>query len=145
MAAGFYGANRIGKAEVPAATWADHSPSECPAARAGCTPCSASTRHAATLTVKMAGWVFSVSFRSSSGPSKSVLKSGSRELRRLRQRFARRWEELREIAAHADGLRTLAWKEKCKFGVHAIQDFTPTSKSAECASIPAEVYNPKFQ
>src|SRR5580658_5282281 len=37
-------------------------------------PCSASTRQAATLTVRMAGCVFSVSFRSSSGPSKMILE-----------------------------------------------------------------------
>src|ERR1039458_5589835 len=64
------------KLNVPAATWADHSPSECPAARAGSTPCAASTRQAATLTVRMAGWVFSVRRRSSSGPSKINFEIG---------------------------------------------------------------------
>ena len=73
------------KLSVPAATCADHSPSECPAAMAGCTPCSASTRQAATLTVMMAGWVFSVSRKSSSGPSKHSFEIANPRPHRPRQ------------------------------------------------------------
>ena len=66
-----------GKVSVRAATCADHSPSECPAARAGVIPCSASTRQTATLTVRMAGWVFSVRRSSSSGPSRKMRLRGN--------------------------------------------------------------------
>ncbi len=62
------------KARAPAATLAEYSPSECPAAtdapskRSGNR--SARSRHAATEWVRMAGCVLAVAFSSSSGPSK---------------------------------------------------------------------------
>ncbi len=59
------------KGSAPAATSAEYSPRECPAAQAGRTPVSAArTRKAATLTVKIAGCVFSVIRSSSSVPRK---------------------------------------------------------------------------
>ena len=106
------------KLNVPAATCADHSPSECPAANAGSIPCSASTRAAATLTVKIAGCVFSVSRRSSSGPSKQSLESAKSErLIGLGKRLGSNRKSLGQLAAHANRLRTLARKQKTQFFV----------------------------
>ena len=101
------------KESVPAMTCADHSPSEWPAASAGATPCSARTRAAATLTVMMAGCVFSVSRRSSSGPSKHSLRKRKAERRvGLGKGFGGYGKSLGKLAAHANGLRTLPRKEK---------------------------------
>ena len=72
----FTARNPSAKESVPAMTCALHSPREWPAASAGSTPCAASTRAAATLTAIMAGCVFSVRRKSSSGPSKHSFDSG---------------------------------------------------------------------
>ena len=61
----------------PAHTCAEYSPRLWPATNAGSKPRDASSRHAATLTVRIAGCVFSVSRSWSSGPSKHRRLSGS--------------------------------------------------------------------
>ena len=107
------------KESVPATTCADHSPSEWPAASAGSTPCSASTRAAATLTVMMAGCVFSVSRRSSSGPSKQSCESGKPSAASASAKVCSgNGKSLGKLAAHANGLRTLPRKEKSNLCGH---------------------------
>src|SRR5215470_19992604 len=59
----------------PAQTSAEYSPRLCPATKSGSSPLSASTRAAATETVRIAGCVLAVSFRSSSVPSKHSLET----------------------------------------------------------------------
>src|SRR5215467_1341517 len=59
----------------PAQTSAEYSPRLCPATKSGCNPFSASTRAAATETVRIAGCVLAVSFSSSSEPSKHSLET----------------------------------------------------------------------
>src|SRR5215472_301850 len=58
----------------PAQTSAEYSPRLCPATKSGSNPFSASTRAAATETVRIAGCVLAVSFSSSSVPSKHSLE-----------------------------------------------------------------------
>ena len=65
------------KSNVPAHTCAEYSPRLWPATNAGSNPRDASSRLAATLTVRMAGCVFSVRRSWSSGPSKIRRLSGS--------------------------------------------------------------------
>ncbi len=60
---------------TPAAAHAAYSPSEWPAAICGSTPRDASTRYAAMDTAKIAGWVNSVCFNCSAGPSKHSFES----------------------------------------------------------------------
>jgi len=71
----------------------------------------------------MAGWVFSVSLSSSSGPSKISRESGKP---RASSASAKVWggdeEFIGEFAAHAYGLRTLPRKEKSQFFLHFRED-----------------------
>src|SRR5262249_24387655 len=64
-------------ANVPAATFAEYSPRLWPATHAGVMPRDSSSRHAAVLTARIAGCVFSVSISRSSGPLKMMSLSGS--------------------------------------------------------------------
>jgi hypothetical protein len=123
-AARLHGAHRIGKGKRSAATCADHSPSEWPAASAGSTPCSASTRAAATLTVMMAGCVFSVRRRVFFRPFETELRKREAERRvGLGKGFGGNGKSLGELAAHANGLRTLPRKEKSNFVDISDEDF----------------------
>src|SRR5580698_7907073 len=60
------------KSTPPAATSAEYSPRLWPATKSGTIPCFSNTRYAAMETVRIPGWVFSVSFSASSVPSKQV-------------------------------------------------------------------------
>ena len=64
------------KPSAPETTRAEYSPRLCPAQRSGLIPRSVSTAAAATLAVRMAGWVLAVSASSSAGPSKQSRESG---------------------------------------------------------------------
>jgi len=65
-----------GSRRAPAATSAEYSPRLCPATKSGRTPFPSRTRNRAVDVASMAGWVFSVSFSSSSGPSKHKREIG---------------------------------------------------------------------
>ena len=97
--------NASAKPKVPAATCAEYSPSECPAAHAGARPRVSRTRYAAMLVARMAGCVFSVSVSCWSGPSKH--KAAQRAAQRrvgLGKRRTGFGEGVGEGLAHADRL-----------------------------------------
>ncbi len=99
---------------APAATSAQYSPSEWPATAAGASPVSArSTRSAAMLDVRIAGWAFAVSVSSASGPSKQSFDSENPSAASASAKTARASRVgLVERAPHADLLRALAGEEK---------------------------------
>ena len=81
------------KDSAPAATLAEYSPSECPAANAAPSSFSGErarrSASAAIECVRIAGWVLAVSFSSSSGPSKHSLESGNPRTRSASSKTAR--------------------------------------------------------
>ena len=101
------------KDSVPAATCAAYSPRLWPAANDARSPRDSTSRQAATLTARIAGCVFSVSWRRSAGPSKhsalsdspSAASASANVSRQMSNREARR-------LPHADLLRTLTGKDE---------------------------------
>ena len=82
---------------APAATRAEYSPRLCPATKSGWIPFASRTRKTAVDIVSIAGWVFSVSFSFSSGPSnerreigKSKATSASAKATRASGNFSER-------------------------------------------------------
>ena len=97
-------------------------PRRSPSTRRGCgrrrtparSPRDASSRHAAMLTARIAGCVFSVSVSRSSGPSKHEAAERLAERRvGLGERLAADRERVGQRLAHADLLRALSGKDEC--------------------------------
>ena len=107
------GGARPANENVPAATLAEYSPRLCPATKAGVSPRDASSRHAAVLTARMAGWVFSVSVSSAvrTLEAQTAQRFAQRRVS-LGERLSADRERVGQGLAHADGLRALARKDE---------------------------------
>ncbi len=129
---------------APAATSAEYSPRLCPATKSGVMPCFSSARYAATETVRIAGCVFSVSLRSSSGPSKQSFEIGKPSAASASSKTACDSGKLRvEVAAHAGILRGLAGKEESELAHDGcvFRSFSRARRTAAAAESSCSIFS----
>ena len=124
-----------------------YRPRRAPSTRRGCgrrrtparCPCDSTSRHAATLIARIAGCVFSVSSRRSSGPVEAQRAQRLAERRvRFVERLAADRKRVGQRLAHADFLRALSGKDE---GDHRIVDpsatLTRRSRARACSINPS--------